>query len=59
MKVRILEDYVAEDDESPAIEPGTIVDATVDPENGDAWYIHPTTGEEWFSFSEDWEAVYD
>lgn len=57
MQVRIIEDFVIDGDPTPAIAPGTIVEATIDPEYGDAWYKHPETGETWFSFYGDFEQV--
>lgn len=55
MRVKILEDYTV--DETPAIDTGTVVEATIDPEYGDAWYDHPVTGEPWFSFPEDFKVL--
>lgn len=57
LRVRIVEDYATADDPTPPVERGSIVDATIDPEYGDAWYEHPLTGETWFSFADDFEVV--
>jgi hypothetical protein len=55
-KVRILQDFldvnpetgewVLEDGDEKALEPGTIVEAVIS-EHGVAWYRHPETGDRW------------
>lgn len=57
MKVRILEDFASSNDTAGPVEAGTVVEATIDPEFGDAWYLHPDTGEAWFSFPGDYEVI--
>jgi hypothetical protein len=55
MLIKILTDTSFDD--SPAVRPGTVLEAMIDPKNGEAWYFNPVDGTEWFTMAGDYEVV--
>jgi len=53
----VLEDFAGTPE--AAIKPGTIIKDAEITFDGDAWYFHPDTGEDWLSFAGDFEIVED
>lgn len=55
--IKVLEDFAGTPE--AAIKPGTIIKDAEITFDGDAWYFHPDTGEDWLSFAGDFEIVED
>ena len=64
ISVRVLWDAVEDDDPTPAVEPGTVIEHAYIPsddeynaEPGEVWYQHPVSGEPWITLAGDYEVL--